>query len=66
VLEKEQAARAIFRASRRAGRFAGEMGGEGNLKKLREALDTELVIVATSRRSRRRTGMRRPRVRRCL
>jgi SAM-dependent methyltransferase len=44
VLEKEQAARAIFRALRPGGRFAGEMGGEGNLTALREALDTELVI----------------------
>ena len=44
VLEKEQAARAIFRALKPGGRFAGEMGGEGNLKSLREALDTELVI----------------------
>jgi trans-aconitate methyltransferase len=44
VLEKEQAARAIFRALKPSGRFAGEMGGEGNLKSLREALDTELVI----------------------
>jgi len=44
VLEKEQAARAIFRALKAGGRFAGEMGGEGNLRKLREALDEELVI----------------------
>jgi SAM-dependent methyltransferase len=44
VLEKEQAARAIFRALKPGGRFAGEMGGEGNLKKLREALDEELII----------------------
>jgi SAM-dependent methyltransferase len=44
VLEKEQAARAIFRALKPGGRFAGEMGGEGNLKKLRDALDEELVI----------------------
>jgi SAM-dependent methyltransferase len=44
VLEKEQAARAIFRALNFGGRFAGEMGGEGNLKKLREALDEELII----------------------
>jgi SAM-dependent methyltransferase len=44
VLQKEQAARAIFRALKAGGRFAGEMGGEGNLMKLREALDTELVI----------------------
>jgi len=44
VLDKEQAARAIFRALRAGGRFAGEMGGEGNLKNLREALDEELII----------------------
>jgi SAM-dependent methyltransferase len=44
VLEKEQAARAIFRALKPAGRFAGELGGEGNIARLREALDTELVI----------------------
>ena len=44
VLEKEQAARAIFRALKTGGRFAGEMGGEGNLKKLRDALDEELII----------------------
>ena len=44
VLEKEQAARAIFRALKPGGRFAGEMGGEDNLRKLRDALDEELVI----------------------
>jgi SAM-dependent methyltransferase len=44
VLHKEQAARAIFRALKSGGRFAGEMGGEGNLKKLRDALDEELII----------------------
>ncbi|HKX91359.1 MAG TPA: class I SAM-dependent methyltransferase [Sphingomicrobium sp.] len=44
VLEKEQAARAILRALKPGGRLAGEMGGEGNLKKLREALDEELII----------------------
>jgi len=44
VLEKEQAARAIFRTLKIGGRFAGEMGGEGNLKKLRDALDEELII----------------------
>ena len=32
VLDKEQAARAIFRALRPGGRFAGEMGGEGNFE----------------------------------
>jgi SAM-dependent methyltransferase len=44
VLEKEQAARAIYRALQPGGQFAGEMGGEGNLSKLREALDNELII----------------------
>lgn len=44
VLDKEQAARAIFRALKAGGRFAGEMGGEGNIRKLRDALDEELVI----------------------
>ena len=44
VLHKEQAARAIFRALKPGGRFAGEMGGEGNIAKLREALDEELII----------------------
>jgi trans-aconitate methyltransferase len=44
VLEKEQAARAIFRALKPGGRFAGEMGGEGNLASLREALDEEMII----------------------
>jgi SAM-dependent methyltransferase len=44
VLEKDQAARAIFRSLKPGGRFAGEMGGEGNLATMREALDTELVI----------------------
>lgn len=44
VLHKEQAARAVFRALKPGGRFAGEMGGEGNLINLREALDDELII----------------------
>jgi SAM-dependent methyltransferase len=44
VLHKKQAARAIFRALKPGGRFAGEMGGEGNITKLREALDEELII----------------------
>jgi SAM-dependent methyltransferase len=44
VLQKEQAAYAIFRALKPSGRFAGEMGGEGNIARLREALDTELLI----------------------
>ena len=44
MLQKEQAARAVFRALKPGGRFAGEMGGEGNLTKLREALDEELIL----------------------
>lgn len=43
VLDKERAARAIWFALKRGGRFAGEMGGEGNLARLREALDDLLV-----------------------
>jgi SAM-dependent methyltransferase len=44
MLDKHAVAKGIFRALKPGGRFAGEMGGEGNLKKLREALDEELVI----------------------
>jgi SAM-dependent methyltransferase len=44
MLDTQQVATAIFNALRLGGRFAGEMGGEGNLARLREALDTELVI----------------------
>ena len=44
VLDKERAARAIWFALKFDGRFAGEFGGTGNLARLREALDTELVI----------------------
>ncbi len=43
VLDKERAARAIWFALKFSGRFAGEMGGEGNLYRLREALDDVLV-----------------------
>lgn len=42
--QKDAVASGIFRALKPGGRFAGEMGGEGNIAKLREALDTELVI----------------------
>ena len=44
VLDKERAARSIWFALKPGGRFAGEMGGEGNLAALRHALDEELVI----------------------
>ncbi|GAA4716643.1 methyltransferase domain-containing protein [Sphingomonas lutea] len=43
VLDKERAARAIWFALKFKGRFAGEMGGEGNLAHLRESLDDVLV-----------------------
>ena len=43
VLDKERAARAIWFSLKHAGRFAGEMGGVGNLARLRRALDEELV-----------------------
>jgi SAM-dependent methyltransferase len=39
----ERAARAIWFALKPGGRFAGEMGGQGNLARLRQALDNELV-----------------------
>jgi SAM-dependent methyltransferase len=42
--EKARVAAAIFRALKPGGRFAGEMGGEGNLGRMREALDAELLI----------------------
>jgi trans-aconitate methyltransferase len=44
VLEKERAASSIYTALHSGGRFAGEMGGDGNLARLREALDSELII----------------------
>ena len=44
MLDRDAVAQGIFRALKPGGRFAGEMGGEGNLRKLREALDEELVI----------------------
>jgi SAM-dependent methyltransferase len=43
MLDKERVPAAVFRSLKRGGRFAGEMGGEGNLARLREALDSELV-----------------------
>lgn len=43
VLNKERAARAIWFALKAGGRFGGEMGGAGNLQRLRQALDDELV-----------------------
>lgn len=43
ILAKNRAARAIWFALKPGGRFAGEMGGVGNLARLREALDEVLV-----------------------
>jgi SAM-dependent methyltransferase len=43
VLDKERAARVIWFALKHGGRFAGEMGGDGNLARLRQALDEVLV-----------------------
>ena len=44
VLQKDQAARAIFRALKPGGRFAGEMGGEGNIARLQQFLDEEMIL----------------------
>ena len=44
VLQKEQAARAIYRALKQGGRFAGEMGGEGNIARLQEVVDEEMIL----------------------
>jgi trans-aconitate methyltransferase len=42
MLDKEAVAAAIYRALRPGGRFAGEMGGEGNIALLREGIRAEL------------------------
>lgn len=44
VLQKEQAARAIYRALQPGGRFAGEMGGEGNIARLQQLVDEEMIL----------------------
>ena len=44
MLDKERVADAIFRALRLGGRFAGEMGGEGNIRRLRDTLDEQLLV----------------------
>jgi trans-aconitate methyltransferase len=44
VLDKEQAARAIFRALKSSARFAGEMGGEGNIARLQQVVDEEMIL----------------------
>jgi len=44
VLEKERAAQAIFFALKPGGRFAGEMGGEGNIARLQQLVDEEMIL----------------------
>ena len=44
ILHKEQAARAIFRALKSGARFAGEMGGEGNIARLQQTVDEEMIL----------------------
>src|SRR6059058_3794786 len=44
VLEKEQAARAIFRALKPGGRFAGEMGGQRNIARLQQVIDEQMIL----------------------
>jgi trans-aconitate methyltransferase len=44
VLQKQQAARAIFRALKPGGRFAGEMGGEGNIARLQQFVDEAMIL----------------------
>ena len=43
ILDKDRVAAAACRALKPGARYAGEMGGEGNLARLRETLDAELV-----------------------
>ncbi|HUG46506.1 MAG TPA: methyltransferase domain-containing protein [Sphingomicrobium sp.] len=43
IPDKARVAKAVFGALKPGGRFAGEMGGKGNLAQLREALDLELI-----------------------
>ena len=44
MLDKRRVAAAIFRAVKPGGRFAGEMGGEGNIRRLSELVDEEMII----------------------
>ena len=43
ILDKDRVAEAAYRALKPGARYAGEMGGDGNLARLRESLDAELV-----------------------
>jgi SAM-dependent methyltransferase len=44
MLDKDRVAANIHRALKSGGRFAGEMGGEGNIARLQEAVDEEMVL----------------------
>ena len=44
MLDKRRVAAAIFRALKPGGRFAGEMGGEGNIRRLGDLIDEEMII----------------------
>ena len=44
VLDRNEAARSVWFALKQGGRYAGEMGGEGNIARLRGALDEEMII----------------------
>ena len=43
IIDKDRVAGAAYRALKPGARYAGEMGGDGNLARLRETLDAELV-----------------------
>jgi SAM-dependent methyltransferase len=44
MLDKRRVAAAIFRALKPGGRFAGEMGGEANVRRLCDLVDEEMII----------------------
>jgi trans-aconitate methyltransferase len=44
MLDKERVAAAVFQALKPGGRFAGEMGGQGNIARLQEAVDEEMIL----------------------
>ena len=61
VLQKDQAARAIFRALKPGGRFAGELGGQGNIARLQQLVDEEMILRGYVPPVESTTGIRRPR-----
>lgn len=44
MLDTERVAAAVFHALKAGGRFAGEMGGQGNIARLQEAVDEEMIL----------------------